>query len=296
MNVIADHGLLRTILERPRDDAARLIYADWLDDQGEAKRAEFIRVQCELAAMSKPPTLDRQMEVGRSRAEQNWGPVEDYVSACRDDERELHLRRRERELKDTLFIPLWDGERPGEAANIGAIFRRGFADEIACKLADWCGGACTRSARRPPTGRERRACYDGTIWDRGELVGTCSDCSGAGCVIAKGPAIMAAQPVTRVSLTDKHPAQNQMRPGRWCWLHPDVPSGCESDSPRYGEYLACRLPREIFAMVEGGPGSVPRCKWYDSEQDALEAMSVALVRWARQKAGLPRQPDHYQAR
>lgn len=42
----ADPGLLRAILEQPFDDTARLIYADWLEEHGEAERAEFIR--CEL--------------------------------------------------------------------------------------------------------------------------------------------------------------------------------------------------------------------------------------------------------
>ena len=32
----------------PDDDTPRLVFADWLDEHGEAKRAEFIRVSCEL--------------------------------------------------------------------------------------------------------------------------------------------------------------------------------------------------------------------------------------------------------
>lgn len=38
-------AMLRTILEHPEDDAPRLVYADWLDEQGEHERAEFIRDQ-----------------------------------------------------------------------------------------------------------------------------------------------------------------------------------------------------------------------------------------------------------
>lgn len=38
-------ALLRAICEAPDDDAPRLIYADWLDEHGEAERAEFIRLQ-----------------------------------------------------------------------------------------------------------------------------------------------------------------------------------------------------------------------------------------------------------
>lgn len=37
--------LYRAILERPFDDAPRLVYADWLDEHGDAMRARFIREQ-----------------------------------------------------------------------------------------------------------------------------------------------------------------------------------------------------------------------------------------------------------
>lgn len=41
-------AFLDEFIEHPDDDVPRLIYADWLDEQGDA-RGEFIRVQCELA-------------------------------------------------------------------------------------------------------------------------------------------------------------------------------------------------------------------------------------------------------
>src|SRR5262249_46624256 len=50
-------GFLEAIRESPGDDALRLVYADWLDDHGDAARAEFIRVQCELA---RPPGKERR--------------------------------------------------------------------------------------------------------------------------------------------------------------------------------------------------------------------------------------------
>lgn len=46
-----DRAFLEAILEAPDDDAPRLIYADWLDEQGEADRAEFIRLQVREARM-----------------------------------------------------------------------------------------------------------------------------------------------------------------------------------------------------------------------------------------------------
>lgn len=41
-------ALLAAVLEFPQQDAPRLIYADWLDEHGDAARAEFIRVSIEL--------------------------------------------------------------------------------------------------------------------------------------------------------------------------------------------------------------------------------------------------------
>jgi uncharacterized protein (TIGR02996 family) len=37
---------LAAVLARPDDDLPRLIFADWLDEHGDADRAEFIRLQC----------------------------------------------------------------------------------------------------------------------------------------------------------------------------------------------------------------------------------------------------------
>jgi uncharacterized protein (TIGR02996 family) len=52
-------GFLQAILDEPEDVGPRLIFADWLKEHGEATRAEFIRVQAELA---------RQDVGGRRRA------------------------------------------------------------------------------------------------------------------------------------------------------------------------------------------------------------------------------------
>ena len=40
---------LRAIQEAPDDDTPRLVYADWLEENGDPDRAEFVRVQCDLA-------------------------------------------------------------------------------------------------------------------------------------------------------------------------------------------------------------------------------------------------------
>lgn len=47
-----EEALLRAIADEPHDDLPRLAYADWLEENGDLDRAEFIRVQCRLAEMS----------------------------------------------------------------------------------------------------------------------------------------------------------------------------------------------------------------------------------------------------
>jgi uncharacterized protein (TIGR02996 family) len=48
-----DEGLLQAIQDSPADDAVRLVYADWLEESGDAVHAEFIRVQCRLARLDR---------------------------------------------------------------------------------------------------------------------------------------------------------------------------------------------------------------------------------------------------
>src|SRR5262249_246947 len=43
--------LLDEIIAHPEDDTPRQVYADWLDDHGQAERAEFIRPQAQLAKL-----------------------------------------------------------------------------------------------------------------------------------------------------------------------------------------------------------------------------------------------------
>lgn len=45
--------LYGAIVADPLDDAPRLIYADWLDEQGQEERALFIRLQIEVANFEK---------------------------------------------------------------------------------------------------------------------------------------------------------------------------------------------------------------------------------------------------
>ena len=61
-------ALLRTIVRKPREDTPRLVYADWLEENDRPEEAEFLRVQCRLAATDAtdpayPELLDRDEEL-----------------------------------------------------------------------------------------------------------------------------------------------------------------------------------------------------------------------------------------
>ncbi|CAN5544265.1 hypothetical protein BH11PLA2_BH11PLA2_28310 [soil metagenome] len=60
---------LKAIWDQPHDDLPRLVYADWLEEQGDAARAEFIRLQCEHARTEK---YEDHWYTLRDRVEKLW--------------------------------------------------------------------------------------------------------------------------------------------------------------------------------------------------------------------------------
>ena len=53
-------ALMRTICENPDDDTPRLVFADWLQENGDEERAEFIRVQIELCGLPDGKTKQKR--------------------------------------------------------------------------------------------------------------------------------------------------------------------------------------------------------------------------------------------
>jgi uncharacterized protein (TIGR02996 family) len=90
-------AFLQAIFDAPEDDTPRLVYADWLDEHGEPERAEFIRVQIQLAHL---PEGD---------------PLRQGLAA-----REEKLLAKNR--LDWLGPLLW--------LELAATFRRGFVEEV----------------------------------------------------------------------------------------------------------------------------------------------------------------------
>jgi uncharacterized protein (TIGR02996 family) len=64
-------ALLAAIAAHPDEDTPRLAYADWLDENERSIRAEFIRLQCEIARKEKLPTaiLNQHVELFKRNQE-----------------------------------------------------------------------------------------------------------------------------------------------------------------------------------------------------------------------------------
>lgn len=129
------------IIEHPEDDAVRLIFADWLEDHGQEERAEFIRVQCEIARMEESgEACDIDPEVGHTCCE-------DPCPVCGSLAKYAGLVER---MEAVWYEPA-RGFGPvhpaGFQATIGTLtkglaigllaVRRGFAWGVRCPTATW---------------------------------------------------------------------------------------------------------------------------------------------------------------
>ncbi len=123
-------NFLADIIEHPDDDVPRLIFADWLDDNGDPDRAEFIRVQCEMARLRAGPA----------------GPVPADSPWLMNDRRYQALERRERELLVGDSPNNWiSWGQPVTSTILGFTqsfrevidFRRGFVHTVRCPCAAW---------------------------------------------------------------------------------------------------------------------------------------------------------------
>jgi uncharacterized protein (TIGR02996 family) len=84
-----EEAFIQAIREAPKDDAPRLIYADWLEEHGQADRAEFIRVQCQLARLTdERPEQSLLLARAESLLRKHWNewvePLRTIVGLWRD--------------------------------------------------------------------------------------------------------------------------------------------------------------------------------------------------------------------
>jgi uncharacterized protein (TIGR02996 family) len=121
-------GLLRDILDDPEDDGPRLVYSDWLEENGRPERAEFIRVQVEKAALEASGVRCACAALGEAERPCRW-----HALALREERlRKEHYAEWERAAGLVLELPQgrqWLARR--------VTWRRGFVEGVALAQRDF---------------------------------------------------------------------------------------------------------------------------------------------------------------
>jgi uncharacterized protein (TIGR02996 family) len=99
-------AFIAAIAAQPDDDAVRLVFADWLDENGQPERAEFIRLSCQL-----DPHRDRFDD--------------DTINALREkvDQLRYPAANAEEQWRQSIHQAMSWG--------VSLEWRRGFVDELA---------------------------------------------------------------------------------------------------------------------------------------------------------------------
>ncbi len=127
---IHNNQLYQAISQNPEDDATRLIYADWLEENGNPERAEFIRIQCEIRRIRQEsegqdyferPEYSRLLVREEKLLQANWrewiGPI-----SHGDWGEEEHVR------DEIAFV------RNNQRQYF--VFERGWVDEVLFRMVD----------------------------------------------------------------------------------------------------------------------------------------------------------------
>lgn len=266
-----DH-LLQAILAEPADDLHRLFYADWLEEHGDPDdhaRAEFIRVQIELAQFratilaseSKCPT-DAQASRCHVLVERQTALLFDYAMLWAGGLPEILLSPEyyqamrptcEARANDNGGWLVFHGN--GLRSQPCIRFRRGFVDKVRCRL---------------------------SIWKR------------------SGNLILGEYPVEKVQPFDKRPlalSDEHSQPGDpwhgwYTWNDGRLTSEGNRivfiKDRREQDMAEYDLPGELLQLVvsqhsAGGAGTQnPYTTYHPSEKDAFDRLSAACLLWAKQ--------------
>jgi len=208
--VSAGEKLLEDIIANPDDNGLRLIYADWLEENGDEERAEFIRADVGGLVGGYDPAL-----ASWRRNVAAWFPPPGLYA-----------------VRNAGYFALgdYDGDR------VAVLVARGFASRVRCLLAKW---------------------------------------------LEHGPALCAAHPIERVTLTDYRPSLRDE--GIRVYVNNVEIAHC---NPSYGS-LPIYLPASFGRYLEGGSRYFPsgyEDRVYDAEAEAIEDVCRAALLRARAAA------------
>jgi len=153
-------SFLAAVVATLDDDLPRLVAADWLEESGDPERAEFIRLQCELASLPDSERADvlrwRERELLNSPAAAWLWAVE----ACPN-------------IVTTTFDPMAPPLRSFAIHNANRVqFRRGFPAALSCTAREWLHHGPGIVPRQPVFSLTLTQCDDLTIENWWPMLGT----------------------------------------------------------------------------------------------------------------------------
>lgn len=116
-----ERAFLSALIENVEDDTTRLVYADWLEENDDPNRAEFIRLQIELAPLEE---VDRRIHTAKKAG---------------TSPRHRELLKREEELLD-LYSSDWRSALPTWTKETLCEFKRGFVARVSTSAARFLRG------------------------------------------------------------------------------------------------------------------------------------------------------------
>jgi uncharacterized protein (TIGR02996 family) len=299
MTATDEPAMLAVICAEPEEDTPRLMYADWLDEHaesvpcpvssqldpgwaahlkccdhtgsvpdGRAARAEFIRVQCELARWRCPWCEGRGTLLG-SAGDRGNPACDCGVLALRTRERELFERHRIAWFHSPGVYAVLHLRQTAGTHGIGCVVSRGFVSHLTVPRLDTLLTTC-------------QMCQGGGYVPTDRDDNTCEVCGGSGLVptpaareLFGGPD---CQPVTGVRVSDREPLWDGTV-GLHGWFRDDTGTN-PSDLPDLPAALwdALLLPGHIYYR---------NWKGADTAADAHLALSAAVITFLRRAVKLP---------
>lgn len=255
--------LIAAIIAQPDDDTVRLAYADWCDENGESERAEFVRVQVALDAIARKQIALLNDETDWRRCtgvSASWCPnCGDCL--CPDREESMNSPSCPLHAPDSLHdcheSIARDVERLRERE--GELFRPEWLPDVGGQLREWYF-QCYPSSHVP----DRPFLF---VVSRGfpdAVTCTLADWLDA------GPAIAAAHPIRRVTLSDREPWEFGGEDPWFGWWREGGAQVFNRGTLSAGVYGALAYPAMYFGS-----------KAYPTRELALDALSDACLAHAR---------------
>lgn len=239
-------AFIRRIVENPACDTTRLVFADWLDENGEGEYAEFIRLQCKLAHHFPAPCRACQKSLRDDRVADgcpcnsprgvNHGIVPIYVCTCPECDpaqtgsvRDRPVEVMELYLRQDQLLPRYQNPLLWHPWTEQIRFERGFVSHFECSCAAFMADGF--AAR-----------------------------------------LFSQQPVTSVRLTDKEPREHNTRVPWWFAM--------EGERARIG-LGEDEIPKELFERYyfmtrdHAQNWLSNRCVAYGREKAGLPALPVS---------------------